>query len=461
MMVSSENKGRVAMKTCSVLILSFILLFGLTGCNQPIAEDTLSTVVAGTLEALDSGGVADGVDPKLADTTMEAAEDPAPLAPTIPPLDPGPGVLTIAYLNAGEVWFVQEGGTPIQLTTSGNVEKVILSTDAQLAVFVRHELSPEFYELRAVDTASGTETVLVSQADFDAFYPLDGALHHAPYQLDFIPGTHTLLMNTREVFEGPGLLQNNELWSIDADTSTRTLLLERGLGGDFYISPGGGQLALVLPTSIGFANIDGTGRSPDHLIFPFVITYSEYAYYPIPVWSLDGSGVVVVIPPADPLVDDIAQVWRVPVSGAAASLVDLTGFNFFRNQSRNPLLAPDLSKVAFMRETAPNTFDLVVAPLDGSAESIYTSGDISWQGWNPDSTRFVYSDAPRNYLLGGLGLPVTGVGFGMYLRWVDADSLLYLDHLTATHRFGVVNLPAPASELDVISGSVFDYDFTD
>ena len=125
------------------------------------------------------------------------------------------------------------------------------------------------------------------------------------------------------------------------------------------------------------------------------------------------------------------------------------------------MIAPDLSKVAFMRETAPNTFDLVVAPLDGSAESIYASGNITWQGWNPDSTRMVHGISPLNYVLVGPGLPSSGLGFGMYLRWVDVDSYLYVDQLTATHRFGVVNLPAPASELAVISGSIFDYDFTD
>jgi hypothetical protein len=303
--------------------------------------------------------------------------------------------------------------------------------------------------------------VLATQADLDGFFPLDGALHHAPFQLDFIPGTHTLLMNTREVFEGPGLLQNNELWSIEAETGARTLLLDRGLGGDFYISPGGDQLALVLPTSIGFAAIDGSGRSPDHLTFPFVSTYSEYAYYPIPVWSLDGSAIVVVIPPADPFADDTARVWRVPVSGGATPLADLTGFNYFRNSSKTPMLAPDLSKVAFMRETARNTFDLVVAPLDGSPESVYSSGDLSWQGWNPDSNQFVFSNSPRNYTLGGLGLPSSGVGFGTHLRWVDEDTLLYLDQLTASHRFGIVNLPGPAAELAVISGNVFDYDFTE
>jgi len=113
-----------------------------------------------------------------------------------------------------------------------------------------------------------------------------------------------------------------------------------------------------------------------------------------------------------------------------------------------------------MRETAPNNFDLVVTPLDGSPETVFASGDITWQGWNPDSTRMVHGVTPLNYMLVGSGITPTGLGFGMYLRWVDADTYFYLDTLTATHRFGVATLPGAPFEIDEIVGQIFDYDFT-
>ncbi|MEE9513144.1 MAG: hypothetical protein V3V46_03615, partial [Anaerolineales bacterium] len=119
-----------------------------------------------------------------------------------------------------------------------------------------------------------------------------------------------------------------------------------------------------------------------------------------------------------------------------------------------------LSKVAFLREISTTTSDLVVAPLDGSAESIYASGNLSWQGWNPDSNQFVYTDGHLNVQLGSIGVSAVGVGFGNRLQWVDADTFLYLDQLTSTHRFGKVDLPGTASVLAVISGPVFGYDFT-
>ena len=445
------------MKTRSLIFLVLVMLLTLTGCDGPIDENAMGTVVAATLEAMGVDEAGLPVDPTPSDAMVDVGEDPAPPPPTE---SPGPGVLQVAYINGENVWFVEEGSAPLQLTTSGSVERVVLSTDGQLAAFIWHDIALEVYDLRVVNTALGTEWVLFSQPDLDAIYPLEGAIHHVPYQFDFVPGTHTVLVNTREIFEGPGLMQNNDLWSIDADTSIRTLLLDPGLGGDFYISPSGDMLALVLPTSMGFVRTDGSDRSPDHLTFSFVITYSEYAYYPVPVWASDESAIAVLIPAADPMADETALIWHVPVEGAPTPLLDITGFPFFRNSGKTPTIAPDFSKVAFLRELSASSVDLVVAPLNGSAESIYASGNLSWQGWNPDSTQFVYTDGPRNLLLGSIGIPAVGVGFGSRLQWLDADTFLYLDVLTSTHRFAKVDLPSASGVLDIISGPGFGYDFT-
>lgn len=259
------------MKTRSLIFLLLVMLLSLAGCDGSIDESAMGTVVAATLEAMgvDEAGVP--VDQTSPDATAEVSEIPTLLPPTEAP---GPGVLQVAYISGGNVWFVEEGAAPTQLTTSGNVERVVISTDGQLAAFTWHDISLEVYNLRVVDTVAGTESVLFSQPDLDALYPLEGAIHHVPYQFDFVPGTHTVLVNTRRTYEGPGLVQNNDLWSIDTDTSVRTMLLDYGLGGDFYFSPSGDMLALVLPTSLGFVRTDGSDRSPDHLTFPFVMTYS-------------------------------------------------------------------------------------------------------------------------------------------------------------------------------------------
>ncbi len=439
-------------------LLVVALLLALTSCNAPVDEQALNAAVAATLEASGLGS-----EPKLpdsADTTAPGDEAPAPPPAPDTPVPSTPGVLTVAYLNDGDVWFYQEGGIPVQLTTSGYANEIKLSMDGELAVFVWYNNATNVHELHAVQTATATETVLLTQADLDGLFPLDGALHHVPYRFEFLPGTHNILLSTRKTFEGPGLAPNNDLWSIDGDNGARTSLLAPGMGGDFYLSPSGTKVALTQASSIGFANADGSGRSPDHLIFPSVITYSEYQYYPIAIWAPDESAIAVVIPPEDPFVSDTAQVFLLPVSGGSTHVVDLTGFTYFRNQGQTPLIAPDLTRAAYMRETAPNTFDLVIQPLDGSAETIYASGNIAWDGWNPDSIRAVYSVVPSNLMLVGPGLSPTGVGFGLHFDWVDGDTFLYLDTLTSTHRFSLVNMPGGPVEIDVIIGEIFDYDFT-
>jgi len=182
------------------------MMFSLAGCDGSNDEDTMGTVVAATLEAMGVDEAGEPLDPKSPDNTEVVSED-----PTEVPGASGPGVLQVAYISGADVWFVEDGTAPIQLTTSGNVERVALSTDGQLAAFMWHDLSLDLHELRVVNTVAGTEWVLFSQPDLDAIYPLDGAIHHVPYQFDFIPGIHTVLVNTREIYEGPGLVQNLSL----------------------------------------------------------------------------------------------------------------------------------------------------------------------------------------------------------------------------------------------------------
>ena len=66
-----------------------------------------------------------------------------------------------------------------------------------------------------------------------------------PYRR-WMPGSHTLLFNTRLDFEeGLGLYLSDDLHALDVDSGTNQPLLPPGEGGDFYLSPDGSQVALV------------------------------------------------------------------------------------------------------------------------------------------------------------------------------------------------------------------------
>ena len=111
------------------IILVLALLLTLTGCNQPVDENALSTAVAATMEAAESDGGGDPKSPDQSDASAAVDEDPAPIPLADTPEPVSPGVLMVVYISDRNVWFYQDGGAPIQLTTSGNAERVAISRD--------------------------------------------------------------------------------------------------------------------------------------------------------------------------------------------------------------------------------------------------------------------------------------------------------------------------------------------
>jgi len=105
-------------KTRSVIFLLLVMMFSLAGCDGSIDEDTMGTVVAATLEAMGVDEAGEPLDSSSPDATAEVGVDPAEVPETS-----GPGVLQVAYISSADVWFVEDGAAPIQLTTSGNVER--------------------------------------------------------------------------------------------------------------------------------------------------------------------------------------------------------------------------------------------------------------------------------------------------------------------------------------------------
>ena len=87
------------------------------------------------------------------------------------------------------------------------------------------------------------------------------------------------------------------LWAIRSDGSAgmRNEVLSPESGGLFYFSPDGVQVALVQPDSISMAIADGSGLRERVLVYPRVITYSEYHYYASPVWAPGASHFLFVV----------------------------------------------------------------------------------------------------------------------------------------------------------------------
>jgi dipeptidyl aminopeptidase/acylaminoacyl peptidase len=424
-------------------------------------EDVLATQVAGTLTALAT------VAPEPA--TAKPPEASPTSAPTPPP---APQPLRVAYVKDGNVWLWTDGFGAAQLTAIGSVQEVRLSDDGQVLAYVRESIpfEPEIY---AINRDGSGDRLLVGAADFLATYSGDPA--YAPngigvYQMDWRPGSHELYYNTRPLFEGPGLGCYNDLRAVNADTLAQTVFFGRDEGGLFYFSPDGAQLALVTPTSVSLANADGSNLRRDVLTFDSVITYSEYLYYPHPVWATDSSGLRIAIPPADPMLSPLppTSLWYLPIDGSPAIFSGTIQAMLFAWP--DTAISPDLNRVGYARpfgSPSDNLRELHLANADASGDTFFTSGEgVEFLGWLPDSTQFVFvmrgSDAMSGVHIGSLGSGYTTISSDPAMirdiRWVDSTRFIYLWHSGDNWELRTSVLGGGGMLLD--SGQIGSYDYS-
>jgi hypothetical protein len=435
-------------------LLISLLALALAACGVPTvgapSVDAMATQVASTLTAM----------APVAHSVTESPPASFAPEPTVAP-PPAPLVLRIAYTSAGNVWLAEGDAPPVQLTTSGSAEQVRISSDGQRIVFSRRPSADGPVELRAVNRDGSGETVLAASGVWNGLYPTDGVLFNDVELFDFIPGTHQLLLNTRGVPEGPGLMRYDDLLRLDAESGALTTLRAPEAGGGFLVSPDGTKLAIIQHERISLAHIDGTPIRSDAITFPSVITYSEYLYHPVGQWTADSSAVGFAIPSADPLAADAGgTIWRLPADGGPAVTIATIAGDFFFTQFDVPALSPDLAWVAFQRgTTAPNIRNLIVARADGTGETIVAAGQPSWAGWSPDSSHFVFGlDDPMNLQLGAPGTAPAPLVNGTRFRWVDATTFVYTSGHAGAWMLMRGSVGAPAVAIASPAGDFVDYD---
>ena len=438
----------------SRLLWVFVLAAALAGCSptpaEPPSDDSMATVVAATLSALAPAAVSPTEIP-----TVSTPTDPAPAAPASPPQ------VRVAYTNAGNIWLAEGDSPPAQLTSSGAAENVWISDDGQKLVFTRRPTADGPAEIRAVNRDGSGETVLAPGETWNGLYPHEIFLFNDLQTMDFIPGTHQLLLNTRGVPEGPGLARYNDLLRLDADSGALTSLRAPETGGDFLVSPDGQKLALVQHDRISLLTIAGSDLRASAITFTPVITYSEYLYHPVGQWTPDSSAVGFAIPSSDPLAPDPSgTIWRLPADGGpAVSLATIPG-GFFFTQFDTTALSPDLAWVAFQRDTtSPNIRNMLLAHADGTGETIVATGQLFWDGWSPDSTHYAYGqDEPMNRQLGTRGAAASALGSGTQFRWVNETTYVYLSGSAGAWTLMRGSIGGPAVAMASPAGEFVAYD---
>jgi hypothetical protein len=379
--------------------------------------------------------------------------------------------LSLVYVKDGNVWLWSEPGTSKALTSSGEAVSARISSDGKIVAFLR-QIDDFHYELWAVNSDASGERRLISADEVDKLYP-DQRQNYTksivPYTYKWVPGTHIVAYNTRQMFEGPGLALLDDMRLIDVDTLEDSMLLPPAQGGEFTYSPDGKQIVLVTPTQISVVQADGSNRR-DLLTYDQVITYSEYWYYAHPLWSEDSTYLRVVIPPAEALAEQRqpTTLWHLPTDGTDPyQLSSFATAPFFATETA---ISPDMQRVMYVREAGSPGQDLRelhLANIDGSDDqTIEQNRAIQFVSWAPDSQHFIFSyyDTALKLQIGEVNGSFHGLTSNpeelLKTQWLDAQRFFYLRPNGESFEIRLDTLDGKTTLIDIVQGDPPSYDFT-
>jgi Tol biopolymer transport system component len=371
----------------------------------------------------------------------------------------------IAYIQNQDIFLWDGSGSKHEITQGEQVQQLHISPDGQMIAYTRSV--DEFREeLWVIGTDGSGERRLVSADEFNVMGPR--ALAVVPDTFAWIPGTHLVAFNTRQIVEGPGSASYDDLRTVNADNGQMQTLLAPGKGGQFFSSPDGTQIAVSSPKSIGLIGVNGTNLRPDILDYSPVTTYSEYHYYAQPAWENDSTGLLVAIPPPDPLAVPLkpTTLWQAPVDGSKArQLGNISTGSFF---GMEVFYSPDRSHILYLNSSGnpdQNLRSLHIARPDGSQDSIYiTATELTISGWAPDSQHFTFSVGNQGNLqlgqIGGKFQPLLGVSSNpLNLQWIDDENFIYVRSGADSYEIHLHSLPGEDVLLGTDPAFLSIYDF--
>ncbi len=315
-----------------------------------------------------------------------------------------------------------------RLTSGGGAVDVRVSPDGAYAAYLR-DVGEVANEIWLAPTDASGERLLLSAAELSALDP--SAFAVAPYLFEWAADSQSILFNTRKALEeGPGLVLFEDLRRIDIGTGAMTTVLPAGsAGGVFALSPDGSKVAFTKATGVHLVHADGTGLMVDITTFPSVITYSEYIYYPAPVWHPDSTAFVIAVPPADPLAipPGPTDVFIISSGGALTAAGSLDGAEFFGAEAG---ISKDLQNAAYFRRLGAleeNRTELVISDVSGAAPVVVASGEVGAFrfAWSMTGHELLFSQQDAGLFLAqvsGADWMVTELASGVQfetLNWLD------------------------------------------
>ncbi|MSP11338.1 MAG: hypothetical protein EXR62_00130 [Chloroflexi bacterium] len=403
--------------------------------------------------------------------------------PTKPPAPAASPVITAAVTGAasipGQLSYIQDGdlylaqfgqtqGAPQnrRLTQGGKATSPRLSPDGKKVLFQQDAIPPQgqtvptSWSIWVMPFDGGQAKKLIDQSQLPSSDGKDekgNAVKYPnlPYNLIWLPDNKNILMTTY-MAGATSLVINDDLWVLDTDSGTLSQVSKAGQGGVQSLSPDGKRILLVTPTTIFVADVD-SGNRHKLLDFPNVPTYSEFAWYPNPIWSPDSQAVFVAIgdsnwkPPASAY-----TLYKIAVAGNGAPQKLGTVTTWFNSIT----WSPDGSRIVFSKALPEkdNAQQLVTATGPAWKPEIIADGEAWAVSFAPDSKHFTFFSPNGLFLSDGSKDPKRIGDAGLEVEWLNKDSFVYLEagEKTALHQYTsdgkLVNIwtsTAPVQEYDL------------
>jgi dipeptidyl aminopeptidase/acylaminoacyl peptidase len=368
----------------------------------------------------------------------------------------------VASVRDGNIWLWTEGQQDIPLTNTGDVSDVRISDDGTMVAFTRGR---ELWMVRSDGTDQRLLLSEVDQARMEPRAPFD--LPVLLYRFDWVPGTHTIALNTHLRIE-IGLILNDDLRLVDAETLEQSILLAPGQGGEFHCSPDGQRIAVVTAGTIGAIDLQSREWQ---LLFTYTppVTASEFQYYASPVWAADSTSLRVAIPPADLSAQPTqpTTVWRLNIDGTSPQLLA----NILSAPSGPYVFSPDLRFVAYLSDpsgTSPGGEQvLLVTDLEGDNATLSTEARNVY-GWSPDSLRLAFASntQPPQAQIAELGSETVVPAhddanvLSLDVRWVDDNRYLFLAQTARGWDIMLGQVGGPGTVVASVVGRQLAYDYS-
>ena len=186
--------------------------------------------------------------------------------------------MVIAYTQYDEIWFWKNGESKLLVNTSVDLPimddygRIALSDDGRIIAYIDNE-----YEIFVINTDGRNKTRLVphdviNKAPISELAGKQGTII-LPYRLQWLPQSHTLLVNTLGWLITSLYQLYGELYMVNFDTGN-TEKYSWNTGGYFYPSPDGKKIGYVDLEEIGLMDDDIIKQEP--LIEYQLIYISEY-----------------------------------------------------------------------------------------------------------------------------------------------------------------------------------------